>query len=100
MKTNLLTVLLFLFSFVIYSCSKEDDSNNSNTSTGSITESQRRIIISNCSSHAGCHSSRINHGSTLQEVNVLFKNSASTDHPLSMCQRNRLNEWINGEAGN
>lgn len=99
MKTKLLSLLLITLSIIIYSCSKDDDSAVSAPGNGdqSISQAERRFIISNCSSHAGCHSARLIKHVTMQEAMDALKASHPV-HTISVCERDRLHEWITSEA--
>ena len=102
MKTNLLTTLVFLIVSILYSCSKESDDNYSagnSQDNGTLTTTQRRIIISNCSGHAGCHSgARVAKAGSMQEATHLLRNSIDINRSLSVCDRNKLQSWFNGEV--
>jgi len=101
MKTKLLTLMLLIVASVFYSCSKESDNDNSKSASGNtaITDSQRQIIISNCSSHSGCHSSssRMATVVTLEEANTLLRSSINHSSALTICDRSKLQQWFNGE---
>lgn len=102
MKTNLLTVLIFAFASVLYSCSKESNeiysADNSQENSTALTTAQRRIIISNCSGHAGCHSSaRLIDAGSMYEVTHLLRGSIDPGHNFSVCEKNKLQLWFNNE---
>lgn len=99
MKTNLLTLLIFAIASVLYSCTKESDDNyaSQNASDNTLTASERKIIISNCSSHSGCHSgARLTQVANMQETDFLLKKNISSSH-YGLCDRNKLQSWFNGE---
>lgn len=102
MKTNLLTLFLFFIASAFYSCSKETEDNNhcSKNNDTPITTAQRTIIISNCSSHSGCHSgSRVVLAGvgTLNQANSVLKHNSKAINPLSLCDRSKLQDWFQSE---
>jgi hypothetical protein len=103
MKTNLLTLLIFVIASVLYSCTKESDDNyppvDSQSNRTALNIAQRRIIISNCASHSGCHSSsRIMQTGTMGEIMGLMKKSIEPAHNLSVCDRSKMQLWFNCEV--
>ncbi len=102
MKTNLLTLLIFAIASVLYSCSKESEDSyasvEAQNNPAKLTTAQRRIIISNCSSHSGCHSSsRVMQTGTMFDMIGLLKSTIDASNSLSICDRSKMQLWFNSE---
>ncbi len=100
MKTNLLTLLIFAIASVLYSCTKESDNNYASQNASdknALTTAERKIIISNCSGHSGCHSgARLTQVVNMQETDFILKRNISTPD-YGLCNRNKLQSWVKGE---
>ena len=103
MKTKLLTSILFMIASVFYSCSKVTDDNTPGSNTPvnntALSTSQRRFIISNCSSHSGCHAgAKVNTSVSINEATLELRNAVNPNHNLSICQRSKLQVWVDSEV--
>lgn len=101
MKTKLLTLIMLIVASVFYSCTKESDNNPSgNTQNNStISDAERRFIISNCSGHSGCHGgNKLFATGTMEQVTVALGNTIDARHNLSICERSKLQVWMQGEV--
>ena len=100
MKTKLLTLIMLIAMSVFYSCSKESDTNPSGNAQNNSTmsDAERRFIISNCSGHSCCHGgNKAFDTSTMEQVIAALGNTIDAKHNLSSCERSKLQVWMQGE---
>ena len=103
MKTKLLTSIIFMIVTIFYSCSKESDDNttgnNMQDNNATLTTAQRRFIVSNCSGHGGCHGgAKVYTVGSVSEVNAVLRSAVNPNHNLNICERSKLQGWVNGEV--